>query len=80
MKNPFDSKTIWGLVALVVGFILKAFGIDADMSFVADGTVTWVELLTFIGALLTAIGIRVGEKPLSLAAPFSFFGLKKEEG
>lgn len=77
MKNPLNSKTIWGLIILVLNFVAGAFGFELDFNWLGDG-VTAQELFDFLGAVLVILGVRYGDKELSFKAPFKLFGGKDE--
>lgn len=78
-KNFFDSKTFVGVAILAINYIMTQIGVEAfDASILFDG-LTVGEVLNAVGAALTAIGIRTADKPLSLSAPITFFGLVNRE-
>lgn len=52
MFNVFKSKTVWGALIAVIGYLLQP-----DVLAVLPGTVA--SIVTAIGALLSAIGLRL---------------------
>ena len=64
-KNAFQSKTIWGVVAMVGGLLLQTFGVNVDLTAAADG-VTLSEILVIAGAIISALGARFATQPVTL--------------
>jgi uncharacterized membrane protein len=73
MKNPFASKTVWGLVILVISNILVRFGVESpseqlheSVNFLSANWELISTFLTAVGAFLGIWGRKDAKKPISL--------------
>lgn len=55
-KPLFKSKTIWGVIVAVLGFVLPALGLDIDVTPLASGTLGGI--LQVAGSVLAIVGLR----------------------
>lgn len=72
-KNPFASKTVWGVIIGAIGLIGPLLGLEVDKE-EAKGVVEqagsiWPEVAQAFGLVLTLIGRINANKPIRLKAP-----------
>lgn len=61
-KKWWQSKTYLGALIGGIGAVLQIFGISIDAIGLTDSA---VELITVVGTVLAALGIRTADKPIS---------------
>ena len=73
VKNPFASKTIWGLIIALVGIIANKFNVPVDKAelrgLLGFLEAHWEDILEVVGILLAAWGRFRAAFPLSFRAP-----------
>ncbi len=70
-KSFLQSKTVWGIIAALVGFGLESIGLSSSTEFLRDGLQLddISHLLKIGGMVLTAFGIRMADKKLEGLTP-----------
>ena len=69
-KNPFKSKTNWGVIIMMLSFMLSKYGIEVDeqtQTMLIDNTIDIIALIgEGVGGLLAIYGRWVANQPLGL--------------
>lgn len=72
IKNPFASKTIWGAVLVLLGFVGNIFGFDVpkdEISGLIDMlSSNWESISQLVGVALTVWGRITAKKSLSFSS------------
>ncbi len=66
-KFILQSKTIWGVVILVLPVILPMFGIEFGADAIGESTVAFNSLITLVGAVLAVYGRFKATTAISVA-------------
>jgi len=77
MKNPFKSKTIWGLIIMVVSSVLSRFGVETPKEEITETVQyldnSWEAILQvvqivgdIVGGILIIWGRKTAKAPISL--------------